>query len=107
MKIQLFLEAVQALAPSSSEFEFQSMTKEITDIKVSIDLLEKERDFYFAKLRDVEVLCQTPELKNLPMSVAIKKILYAADENKDSLAEAQEIVSELMSAEQAGLSDDS
>ncbi|KAG6410289.1 hypothetical protein SASPL_128346 [Salvia splendens] len=84
----------------------QSMNKEITDLKVSVDLLEKERDFYFAKLRDVEVLCQAPELENLPMAVAIRKILYAADENKDALAEAQEIVSELMNAEQTGLSDD-
>ncbi|XP_041996179.1 microtubule-associated protein RP/EB family member 1B-like isoform X1 [Salvia splendens] len=85
----------------------QSMTKEITDLKVSVNLLEKERDFYFAKLRDVEVLCQAPELENLPMAVAIRKILYAADENKDALAEAQEIASELMNAEQTGLSDDS
>lgn len=43
----------------------------------------------------------------LQMAVAIRKILYAADENKDALAEAQEIVSELMNAEQTGLSDDS
>ncbi|XP_042032953.1 microtubule-associated protein RP/EB family member 1A-like [Salvia hispanica] len=95
------------MKPGPTLSEFQSMTKEITDLKVSVDLLEKERDFYFAKLRDVEVLCQTPELENLPMSVAIKKILYAADENEDALAEAQEIVSELINAEQTGLSDDS
>lgn len=43
------------------------MSFQITDLKVSVDLLEKERDFYFAKLRDVEVLCQTPELENLPV----------------------------------------
>ncbi|XP_057791984.1 microtubule-associated protein RP/EB family member 1B-like isoform X2 [Salvia miltiorrhiza] len=91
---------------ANTSSDFQSLTKEITDLKVSVDLLEKERDFYFAKLRDVEVLCQTPELENLPMAVAIKKILYAADENEDALAEAQEIVSELIIAEQTGLSDD-
>ncbi|KAL6134756.1 hypothetical protein ACLB2K_066984 [Fragaria x ananassa] len=34
--------------------EVQALTKEITDLKLSVDLLEKERDFYFGKLRDIE-----------------------------------------------------
>ncbi|KAK3026017.1 hypothetical protein RJ639_030808 [Escallonia herrerae] len=72
--------------------EIQALSKEITELKLSVDLLEKERDFYFAKLRDIEVLCQIPELEHLPMSVAIKKILYAADEKESALAEAQELV---------------
>lgn len=40
---------------------------QITDLKLSVDVLEKERDFYFAKLRDIEILCQDPELENLPV----------------------------------------
>ncbi|KAK2973526.1 hypothetical protein RJ640_010581 [Escallonia rubra] len=72
--------------------EIQALSKEITELKLSVDLLGKERDFYFAKLRDIEVLCQIPELEHLPMSVAIKKILYAADEKESALSEAQELV---------------
>lgn len=40
---------------------------QITELKLSIDSLEKERDFYFAKLRDIEILCQAPEIENSPV----------------------------------------
>ncbi|KAE9445545.1 hypothetical protein C3L33_22556, partial [Rhododendron williamsianum] len=53
-------------AGANSSVEIEALTKEITDLKLSMDLLENERDFYFAKLRDIEILCQTPELENLP-----------------------------------------
>ena len=44
---------------------------QITDFKLSVDLLEKEKDFYFGKLRDIEVLCQTSETENLPVRICI------------------------------------
>ena len=44
---------------------------QITDLKLSVHLLEKERDFYFAKLRDIEILYQAPEVENLPVRVPV------------------------------------
>ncbi|KAL9372571.1 hypothetical protein Peur_034815 [Populus x canadensis] len=74
--------------------EIQALSKEVTNLKLSVDHLEKERDFYFAKLRDIEILCQIPEMEDLPMTVAIKKILYADDAKESALEEAQEYLSE-------------
>jgi microtubule-associated protein, RP/EB family len=37
----------------------------IADLKVSVDSIEKEIDFYFSKLHDIEIVCQRPELEHL------------------------------------------
>uniref|UniRef100_A0A7C8YLE3 Calponin-homology (CH) domain-containing protein n=1 Tax=Opuntia streptacantha TaxID=393608 RepID=A0A7C8YLE3_OPUST len=68
--------------------------KQITELKLSIDSLEKERDFYFAKLRDVEILCQNPSIEHLPVVEAIKKILYAVDDSATVIEEAQAMLLE-------------
>ncbi|KAH1111791.1 hypothetical protein AAZX31_04G156000 [Glycine max] len=80
----------------NSSAEIQALSKQVSDLKLSVDHLEKERDFYFAKLRDIEILCQASELENDPMSLAIKKILYAADAKGSALDEAQEYLNEVI-----------
>jgi len=64
-------------------------------MQLNVDALEKERDFYFGKLRDIEILCQEQE-NNEGMSEdmstlidTIKKIMYATDEaeGEDEAAE--------------------
>nr|CAH7720826.1 unnamed protein product [Callosobruchus chinensis] len=47
--------------------------------KLTIDGLEKERDFYFGKLRDIEVMCQENEDEN-PIIQKILDVLYATEE---------------------------
>ncbi|XP_057422336.1 microtubule-associated protein RP/EB family member 1A-like [Lotus japonicus] len=80
----------EAAGGANSSVEIQALSKEITDLKSAVNLLEKERDFYFAKLRDIEILCQAPEVKNVSMSIAIKKILYADNAKESALDEAQD-----------------
>ncbi|CAM0901937.1 unnamed protein product [Alopecurus aequalis] len=72
--------------------QIQQLSEKIADLKVSVDSTEKERDFYFSKLRDIEIFCQKPELEHLPMTKGIRKILYAADEKDSPLTEANEII---------------
>ncbi|KAE9587459.1 hypothetical protein Lal_00031870 [Lupinus albus] len=83
---------------ANSSAEVQALSKQVTDLKLSMELLEKERDFYFAKLRDVEILCQVAELENDHVCVAIKKILYAADAKESALDEAQEYLNQILNA---------
>lgn len=83
----------------------QAYIEEITELKLHVDSLEKERDFYFSKLRDVDLLCQRPELENLRIMSVIQKILYATEEDSMILEEAEAIISEHYSGQKlVGLS---
>jgi len=52
---------------------------QLSDLKLTVDGLEKERDFYFSKLRDIEVLVQEHEKEDLPVLKQIMSILYATE----------------------------
>lgn len=49
------------------------------ELKLTVDGLEKERDFYFSKLRDIELICQEHESENNPILSKIIDILYATE----------------------------
>lgn len=51
------------------------------ELKLTVDGLEKERDFYFSKLRDIELICQEHESENSPVLSKIIDILYATEVN--------------------------
>ncbi|XP_023732424.1 microtubule-associated protein RP/EB family member 1C [Lactuca sativa] len=63
--------------------------QQITELKLTMDSLEKERDFYFGKLRDIEILCRISTMSNIPGIEAIKRILYAAEDDASIVEEAQ------------------
>ncbi|XP_023019777.1 microtubule-associated protein RP/EB family member 1 isoform X2 [Leptinotarsa decemlineata] len=65
------------MAGDSSKLE--ELTHQISEFKTTVDGLEKERDFYFGKLRDIEVMCQECEDGN-PIIQKILDVLYATEE---------------------------
>ncbi|CAH0550511.1 unnamed protein product [Brassicogethes aeneus] len=74
----------QATRPVASKIsgdtgKLEDLNQQVSELKISIDGLEKERDFYFGKLRDIEVLCQEAEGTG-PYIQKILDILYATEE---------------------------
>jgi RP/EB family microtubule-associated protein len=60
--------------------EIDALQDIIQQNTIQINGLEKERDFYYQKLRDVETICQEPECETLPHTQKILEILYATEE---------------------------
>ncbi|KAI8372925.1 calponin homology domain-containing protein [Radiomyces spectabilis] len=74
------------------------LNKQISELKMSVDSLEKERDFYFGKLRDIEIMVQEQlELAeghdDAPEYVCLKEIqtiLYSTEEGFEIPPEGEE-----------------
>ena len=53
---------------------------------MSVENLERERDFYYSKLREVEVLCQNHEGDQVPFLQNVLDILYKTDDADEFIA---------------------
>ena len=78
--------AVRNRTPVGGGAATVALQNENANLKESVLGLEKERDFYFSKLRDIELLVQTaveeqPELEQDPEGLvpAIQNILYSTE----------------------------
>merc|ERR1712216_587733 len=74
-------------ALKSAKEEIAAQKEEISELNLNVDALTKERDFYFGKLLDVEILIQEKE-GEVDETVkeafeSIKAILYATDEGEE------------------------
>ncbi|KAF9348929.1 hypothetical protein BGX26_012704 [Mortierella sp. AD094] len=62
-----------------------NLQKELQEERNTVAALEKERDFYFGKLRDIEVLIQqdlerSPEFADSPLLKEIQAVLYSTED---------------------------
>ncbi|XP_015140471.2 microtubule-associated protein RP/EB family member 3 isoform X2 [Gallus gallus] len=65
---------------SEADAQILELNQQLMDLKLTVDGLEKERDFYFSKLRDIELICQEHENENSPIINGIVSVLYATEE---------------------------
>merc|ERR1719422_2067044 len=69
---------------AQAQAQIEDLNNQMMDMKLTVEGLEKERDFYFGKLRDVEVLCQ--ENEGVGGEIVRKKILDILYQTEDGFA---------------------
>lgn len=82
--------APRALGAPADVVKLQEENAELrvtnNDLRITVEGLEGERDYYFGKLRDIEILTQTleenpnPQLTSAQLIETVQKILYKDDD---------------------------
>lgn len=57
---------------------------QVHSLKLALEGVEKERDFYFGKLREIELLCQEHGGENNDLVHRLMEVLYASEEHVSS-----------------------
>lgn len=78
--------AAAAIPTAKGEKELEAQVIQLTDqvntLKLALEGVEKERDYYFGRLRAVELLCQEQGEENAPFVDQLMEVLYAADDQE-------------------------
>lgn len=64
----------------ASQAELRALEDQVSELKLNNDTLDREREFYFGKLRDIEEMLQKRGMDQDPLGSEILKILYASEE---------------------------
>ncbi|XP_012054720.1 PREDICTED: microtubule-associated protein RP/EB family member 1 [Atta cephalotes] len=70
--------------------KIEELSAQLVELKMSVEGLEKERDFYFGKLRDIEVMCQDCDNGGDPPPI-VQKILEVLYATEDGFAPPEEL----------------
>ncbi|XP_015209086.1 microtubule-associated protein RP/EB family member 2 isoform X2 [Lepisosteus oculatus] len=100
--------APAATTPAKGEKELeaqvQQLNEQVNSLKLALEGVEKERDFYFGKLREIELLCQEQGQDSAQFVEQLMEVLYATDEQATFPPVASERASEfLLRSDQLGL----
>jgi len=76
-------------APAFDEQEYLELQHQVDNMSASVEALEKERDFYYKKLRSIEIMCEGKEGEaEMGQLVAqIQEVLYAAEEGFEAVGD--------------------
>uniref|UniRef100_A0A8C0M4F8 Microtubule-associated protein RP/EB family member 2 n=6 Tax=Canidae TaxID=9608 RepID=A0A8C0M4F8_CANLF len=69
---------------SDKDLETQviQLNEQVHSLKLALEGVEKERDFYFGKLREIELLCQEHGQENDDLVQRLMEVLYASEEHE-------------------------
>lgn len=89
--VEAYLKEIEA-----QKAKAEAAVKEVTDMRLVVEDLTKERDFYFDKLREVEVALQdmVDQGQGNEITDALFKILYATAEGFEALPAESELQAE-------------
>ncbi|OMJ80234.1 hypothetical protein SteCoe_19549 [Stentor coeruleus] len=73
--------------PKQSGGGVEVSEKQIAELRINSGTLEKERDFYFGKLRSIELFCDHFEGQDNKIVMDIQKILFATDDQEVTVNE--------------------
>lgn len=80
--------------------ELQALTAQMGEMRVSVEALEKERDFYFGKLREIEIIVaarleeQEEDVSEQDVLKRVQEILYQTEEGFEVPDEEEGLVDE-------------
>ncbi|KAI7792418.1 microtubule-associated protein RP/EB family member 2 isoform X2 [Triplophysa rosa] len=76
------LSSTPAKGEKELEAQVTQLNEQLNTIKLALEGVEKERDFYFGKLREVELLCQEQGQESGAFGERLMEVLYSADEQE-------------------------
>ncbi|XP_062835427.1 microtubule-associated protein RP/EB family member 2 isoform X3 [Anolis carolinensis] len=73
-----------SVAKSDKDLETQviQLSEQVHSLKLALEGVEKERDFYFGKLREIELLCQEHGQENNDLVQRLMEVLYASEDHE-------------------------
>ncbi|GMH42285.1 hypothetical protein BSKO_10204 [Bryopsis sp. KO-2023] len=73
---------LMSAADSEAQERVKELTEQLTEMRLTAEESVREREFYYGKLREIEILCQTPRVCDDPIVKVIEQILYAPNEEE-------------------------
>ena len=72
---------------AGSDKDVSELATQLQDWRLKAEGLEKEKEFYYAKLRDIELLCQTPVITEVPVGVQHSSHMRVCDSNRSCMSD--------------------
>lgn len=87
------INATKTTSNNVTNQQIEELSNQLMDMRLNLEGLEKERDFYFSKLRDIEILCQeADEGDSSAIITKILDILYATEVSASTVCPVEQLI---------------